>query len=136
VRILIVEDDFASRKLMQKFLSPYGRCDAVVDGEEAVSAFKEALEGDQPYDLVCLDIMLPRMDGQQVLKQIRAEEERRGILGRDGARVIMTTALSDTRNIISAFHSQCEGYVTKPVSKEKLLAEIQDLGLLHDGGKA
>ena len=136
MKILIVEDDFASRKLMQKFLSPYGRCEAVVDGEEAVSAFKEALEGDQPYDLVCLDIMLPRMDGQQVLKQIRAEEERRGILGRDGARVIMTTALSDTRNIISAFHSQCEGYVTKPVSKEKLLAEIQELGLLQDEGKA
>jgi two-component system, chemotaxis family, chemotaxis protein CheY len=136
VRILIVEDDFASRRLMQKLLSPYGACEVVVDGEEAVGAFTASLENEQPYDLVCLDIMLPRMDGQQVLKRIREEEERRGILGRDGTKVIMTTALSDTRNIISAFHSQCEGYVTKPVSRERLLSEIKELGLLKDEGSA
>lgn len=134
MRILIVEDDFASRKLMQKFLSPYGSCELVVDGEEAVSVFKASLKREEPFDLVCLDIMLPKMDGQQVLKQIREEEERLGILGRNGTRVIMTTALSDTRNIISAFHSQCEGYVTKPVTRERLLAEIQELGLLTEEG--
>lgn len=130
MKILIVEDDFASRKLMQKFLSPYGACEVVVDGEEAVNAFKESLEKEEHFDLVCLDIMLPKMDGQQVLKNIRSMEAARGILGRDGTKVIMTTALSDTSNIISAFRSQCEGYVTKPVSRQRLLTEMRELGLV------
>lgn len=130
MRILIVEDDFASRKLMQKFLSPYGACEVVVDGEEAVSAFRKSLEKEQYFDLVCLDIMLPKMDGQQVLKAIRQMEAERGLLGRDGVKVLMTTALSDTSNIISAFRSQCEGYVTKPVSRQRLLTEMRELGLV------
>ena len=132
MRILIVEDDFASRKLMQKFLSPYGECELAVDGQEAVNAFKESLEREQYFDLVCLDIMLPKMDGQQVLKNIRHMEAARGILGRDGTKVIMTTALNDTSNIISAFRSQCEGYVTKQVSQPRLLTEMRELGLVVD----
>ena len=131
MRILIVEDDFASRKLMQKLLSPYGVCEVVVDGQEAVTAFRESLSNDTPFDLVCLDIMLPKMDGQQVLKEIRKEETERGILGNSGVKIIMTTALSDVENIMSAFRSQCEGYVTKPVSRTRLLAEMRDLGLIE-----
>ena len=132
MKILIVEDDFASRKLMQKFLSPYGACEVVVDGEEAVEAFMEALSTDTPFNLVCLDIMLPKLDGQMVLKKIRKAEEDKGLVGKDGAKVIMTTALSDTSNIISAFRSQCEGYVTKPVSRARLISEMKDLGLIEE----
>ncbi|ORC36506.1 response regulator [Marispirochaeta aestuarii] len=132
MKILIVEDDFASRKLMQKYLSPYGICEVVVDGEEAVLAFSESLENDDPFDLVCLDIMLPKKDGQQVLKSIRNLEASRGIEGSEGVKVIMTTALGDAENIMSAFRSQCEGYLTKPVTRQRLLEEIKELGLLAD----
>lgn len=132
MKILIVEDDFASRKLMQKYLSPYGICEVVVDGEEAVLAFSESLENDDPFDLVCIDIMLPKKDGQQVLKSIRNLEASRGIEGSEGVKVIMTTALGDAENIMSAFRSQCEGYLTKPVTRQRLLEEIKDLGLLAD----
>jgi len=132
VKILIVEDDFASRKLMQKYLSPYGICEVVVDGEEALLAFRESLENDDPFDLVCLDIMLPKKDGQQVLKSIRSMEASRGIEGSEGVKVIMTTALGDAENIMSAFRSQCEGYLTKPVTRQRLLEEIRELGLLTD----
>lgn len=55
MRILIAEDDFASRKVILKFLSVYGECDVTVDGMEAVDAFMMALEEDNPYDLICLD---------------------------------------------------------------------------------
>ncbi|WP_319477330.1 response regulator [Marispirochaeta aestuarii] len=132
MKILIVEDDFASRKLMQKYLSPYGICEVVVDGEEAVLAFSESLENDDPFDLVCLDIMLPKKDGQQVLRSIRSLEASRGIEGSEGVKVIMTTALGDAENIMSAFRSQCEGYLTKPVTRQRLLEEIKELGLLTD----
>ncbi|MCA1987263.1 MAG: response regulator, partial [Desulfovibrio sp.] len=65
MRVLIVEDDFTSRKLMQTILSPYGDCDVAVNGREAVEAFQNALNSAKPYDLVCMDIMMPEMDGQE-----------------------------------------------------------------------
>ncbi len=118
---------------MQKYLSPYGICEVVVDGEEAVLAFRESLENDDPFDLICLDIMLPKKDGQQVLKSIRSMEAARGIEGSAGVKVIMTTALGDAENIMSAFRSQCEGYLTKPVTRQRLLDEIRELGLMTEG---
>ena len=59
MRILIAEDDFASRKAILKFLSAYGECDVTVDGMEAIDAFMMALEEEDPYDLICLDVMIP-----------------------------------------------------------------------------
>ena len=75
MRILIVEDDFASRKFMMNFMSAYGDCDGTVDGMEAVEAYMMALEDEQPYDLICLDVMMPVMDGYQVLNTIRNMEK-------------------------------------------------------------
>jgi two-component system chemotaxis response regulator CheY len=72
MRVLVVEDDFISRKLLTTLLGHYGSCDVAVDGVEAVSAFKMALAEGAPYDLICLDIMMPNMDGQEALKEIRA----------------------------------------------------------------
>lgn len=130
LRILIVEDEFGSRKLMQKFLAPYGVCDLAVDGEEAVEAFKLAMKEEEPYDLVCLDIMMPKKDGQTVLREIREIEERHNITGLDGVKIIMTTALNDPKNILEAFKSQCEAYIPKPISKQKLLEEMRSLQLI------
>jgi two-component system chemotaxis response regulator CheY len=131
MKTLVVEDDFASRKLMQRYLAPYGECDVVVDGKEAVEAFELALTENDPYDLVCLDIMLPKKDGQQVLKEIRLIEKDRGIIGSDGAKVLMTTALGDAKNVMEAFRSQCDGYLQKPVGREQIVRELKELGLVE-----
>jgi two-component system chemotaxis response regulator CheY len=132
MKTLIVEDDFASRKLMQKYLSPYGETDIVVDGEEALEAFTLALDEEEPYDLVCLDIMLPKKDGQEVLQDIRGVERERGILGNHGVKVLMTTALGDAKNVLKAFRSQCEGYLQKPISKEAIIRELRELNLIEE----
>ena len=71
MRILIAEDDFASRKVILKFLSEYGECDVTVDGMEAIDAFMMALEDGDPYDLICLDVMMPIMDGFQFMDAFR-----------------------------------------------------------------
>jgi two-component system chemotaxis response regulator CheY len=110
-------------------LSPYADCDIAVDGAEALEAFTIATKEGQPYDLILLDIMMPEMDGQTVLKEIRRTEEEFSIHGSSGVKIIMTTALDDRRNIIEAFKSQCEAYLIKPIDKARLLAEIQSLGL-------
>jgi two-component system, chemotaxis family, chemotaxis protein CheY len=129
MKCLIVEDDFVGRKLMQKYLSDYGECDVAVDGEEAVEAFKLAIENKLPYDLICLDIMMPNMNGHEVLSTIREIEIWHGINGLDGVKVIMTTALGDSENVMGSFREGCEAYIVKPVRKDALLAEIEKLGL-------
>ncbi|MFY9742801.1 MAG: response regulator, partial [Candidatus Sulfotelmatobacter sp.] len=92
MRTLIVEDDFTSRLLLQSFLAQYGECHIAVNGTEAVAAFRAALENQQPYDLICMDIMMPEMDGQAAIQEIRAIEEAGGIISSNGAKIIMTTA--------------------------------------------
>jgi len=127
IKILVVEDDFLGRSLLGKMVARYGHVDAAVDGVEAVEAVKRSYETGQPYDLVFLDIMLPKKDGQAALKEIRAWEESRGIQAPYVCKVVMTTALSDARNVMSAFGSQCEGYVTKPFSKQAIDDQIRKL---------
>ena len=103
MRILLAEDDFVTRKFMSNFLSKYGECDVTVDGLEAVDAFMMALEENNPDDLVCLDIMMPVMDGYQALVGIRNLEKERNIIGDKAVKVIMATALNDEKNVKMAF---------------------------------
>jgi len=130
MRCLIVEDDFSSRKLLQIHLSKFGDCFVAVNGYEAVETFREELENKEPYDLICLDIMTPAMNGQKALKEIRQVEAEHGIKELDCVKVIMTTSLDDSKNIMSAFKTGCEAYIVKPVEKDKLLKEIMNLGLI------
>lgn len=129
MRILIVEDDYSSQQLLKRYLQTQGETVIAEDGVKAVTAFQDALLSRRPFDLICLDIMLPAMDGQAVLTRIRAIEEERGIRGLEGCKVIMLTALRDAENIMRAFRSQCEAYLPKPISKDKLYREIRSLGL-------
>lgn len=130
MKSLIVDDDFFSRRVLQTIFSSYGECHVAVDGKEALFAFEQALAEESLYDVVCLDIMMPEMDGQEVLKKIREMEEKKGILGKDSVKVIMTTALEDSDNIKKAFREQCESYLIKPISRAKLIKILTDFGLI------
>ena len=131
MKILIAEDDFASRKFMLRFLSKYGECDVTVDGMEAVDAFTMALDADEGYDLVCLDIMMPELDGYQALKQIREYEKEKGISEEDGAKIIMTTALNEGRNVTKAFELGCVAYAGKPIDQDKFENVLRKLNLIE-----
>lgn len=130
MRILIAEDDFISRTIMKKYLGHYGECDVAIDGEEAIALFRMALDEGRPYGLITLDIMMPKVDGQSVLKEIRNIEDSKKIFGNDGVKVIMTTALSDKGNVLNAFRSQCEAYLIKPIDKNKIIEELKKLNLI------
>ncbi len=129
MRILVVEDDFISRRLLCRFLEAYGECDVAINGHEALTAVEHALQAGEHYDLICLDIMMPEMDGHESLKEIRELEARAGRELGNGAKIIMTTSLEDHRNILTAFKSSADGYVVKPIEKKKLISSLQDLGL-------
>ena len=130
MRILIAEDDLVSRKFLSKVLSKYGECDMVVDGIEAIDAFMISIKENMPYDLICLDIMMPKVDGVKVLKTIRDLELQKGILTEDKSKVIMTTALGDTDVIKSAFEYNCDAYASKPIDITKLIEVMKKLELI------
>lgn len=119
MKILIAEDDFASRKFMAQYLSKYGECDVTVDGEEAVEAFQMALEDEEPYDLLCLDVMMPIMDGYQVLEKVRKIEDEQQVPPSERVKIIMTTALNEERNVKKAFEMECTAYTGKPIDTER-----------------
>ncbi|MDA8443181.1 MAG: response regulator [Peptococcaceae bacterium] len=131
MKILIAEDDLASRKFLQKFLVQYGECDIVVDGLEALDAYMLAEKESKPYDLICLDIMMPKVDGVKVLKTIRDLERQKGIEPALRTKVILTTALADTQFVHTAFEIGCDAYAAKPIDTTKLIEVIQRLGLIE-----
>ncbi len=130
MRILIAEDDLASRTFMLKFLSAYGECDLTVDGIEAVEAFMMAHSMKQPYDLICLDIMMPKVDGIKALKVIRQLETQQNIPEEQRVKVIMTTALNDTEVVHDSFDSGCEAYAAKPIDTAKFIKVMQNLKVI------
>ena len=133
MKVLIAEDDEISRDLLVQILEKYASCDAVEDGAEAVEAFRLAWEEQQPYDLVCLDIMMPEMDGQEALKLIRLTERERGISPGSEVKVLILSALDDPRSVVEAYYrGGATSYLVKPVRLKRLHHELKQLGLLTD----
>ena len=130
MKVLIVEDDYITSQVMNEILSQIGECDIAEDGLKGIELFADAHNAEDPYDVIFLDIMMPEIDGQEVLFQIRDIEKERKLHGLDGVRIIMTTALDDFDNIKKAFKNQAEGYIVKPVDKDKIYKVLKDLSLL------
>jgi len=129
MKTLIVEDDFTSRMMMQEMLKELGPTHIAINGREALEVIEKNLESGEPYDLVCMDIMMPEMDGQEALRKIRALEMERGIVSSEGCKIIMTTALGGMKNISTAFKNLADAYLVKPIEKSKLLEKVRELDL-------
>jgi two-component system chemotaxis response regulator CheY len=131
MKTLIVEDDFTSRLVLQTFLSRYGECHIAVNGKEAVEAFRASLDHGPQYDLVCMDIMMPEMDGREAVRQIREIEEARASGPQPAVKIIMTTALNDLKEVTRCFRELCDSYLVKPIDLSKLLEQIKAYELMQ-----
>ncbi len=129
---LVVDDEATNRRILMKFLSAIGRCEEAEDGEVALTAVRRRLKELDHYDLICLDIMMPKVDGHQALKEIRRMEEAADYGIRDRAKIIMTTALSDYDNVMKAFGGECDAYMAKPIRREELMANLRIMGLFKE----
>jgi two-component system, chemotaxis family, chemotaxis protein CheY len=130
LRTLVAEDDFSSRLLLQTFLSGYGDCNVAVNGREAVEAVHSIFEQGRRYDLICMDIMMPEMDGREAVRRVRAVEEAHGILSSQGAKIIMTTAVDDISEVALCFQELCDGYLVKPIDLSQLLGQMKSYQLV------
>lgn len=130
MNILIVEDDVVSRKFMTKFLSKYGKCQTAEDGEQAIKLYKDAVAKRQPYDLICMDILMPKLDGYETLEQIRAYEQEEGFTRQQEAKVIMTSGMDASVNATKAFELGCVAYTSKPIDILQFHNLLQDLQLI------
>ncbi len=130
MRTLIVEDDFTSRLLLQTYLARFGECHVAINGIEAVEAFRLSKQNGNGYDLICMDIMMPEMDGQAALREIRAIEESGGTLSTSGVKIIMVTALDNVKEVVKSFNALCDAYVFKPVDTAQLLNHLKTLALV------
>jgi phosphoserine phosphatase RsbU/P len=112
--LLVVEDDALNRDMVIRRLERRGyRVDPAADGTTALAQINK-----RSYDLVLLDIVMPDLDGIQVLKQVRQHKSRAELP------VIMVTGKDETQDIVAGLREGANDYVTKPIDMEVLLARI------------
>lgn len=130
MKCLIVDDEEFVREMMVLHLTDYAEIDTAVDGVEAVGHFARALREGNSYQLVCLDIQMPNMDGQQALKEMRRLEKETPDL-QNKAVIIMTSASNEIADIEEAlWQGESSDYLVKPVYPDDLLALLKKYRLV------
>lgn len=130
MKILVVDDEFVSLQKLTLLLQDHGEVDAATSGEQAVDMFIKAEESRTPYELVTLDHDMPGISGPETAERIRRFEEEKGIASlHTSTKILMVTAMSDGKSIMSSFKGGCEGYLKKPFNKEKIQKSLESIGI-------
>ncbi|WP_432734928.1 response regulator [Maridesulfovibrio sp. FT414] len=124
---LIVDDDFATRKVFVSFLSRYMPCYVAKDGVEAIQAVTESYVGQSPhFDLIIMDVMMPNIDGLQACKAIRQIERSKNV---DSfaceSKIFIASTMSDDKTMLKAMY-ECgaDSYLVKPVGFDELRRQL------------
>lgn len=132
MKCLIVEDNDFSREALSLFLAPHAEMELAADGQEGVELFENALASDQRFDLVLLDVVMPKLDGQQALIRMRQAEREKGVTAQQKAVIIMTTALTSAEQMEQAlWDGDCTDYLVKPIVRADLLALLRRYRLIN-----
>lgn len=133
MRVLIVDDDYYSRSFLEYILHPYAACDVAENGEEAVMNFERAIKDRKPYDLICMDLRMPELDGSTAMREIRCVEKDHGIAKDRQAKIIITSVLEDAEDTHNAmFLGDATAFLQKPIEEKALLTELKRLGLMTE----
>ena len=129
-RILVVDDDpvnlhvLASQLALKQYAITQAR-----DGEMALVMIRDADERDQPFDLILLDVMMPKMSGYEVCRRIRNDYPHNKLP------VIMLTAKNQVADLVTGFESGANDYLPKPFSREELFARINNQIIINEAGE-
>jgi len=128
MRTLIVDDVEMNRDLLEIFLQGRGTTVSAASGEEAVTLVEESLRTENYFNLICMDIGLPGINGHEALKAIRQMEEAHGVVR---AKVFMVTGSSEPDDMIDALVvGGCDDYLTKPLMRQNFLELLDKHGLV------
>ena len=128
MKILIVDDESVSRKVLQKALEAFGQCEEAEDGREATAAFKRAWDESSPFDLLMLDLSMPDMDGKEVIHQIRRLEKDMKVPNQGQTKIVMVTSHSEEDTVLACLRAGCNDFIVKPVDQEVLFEKLAKLG--------
>lgn len=128
MKILVAEDDMASGKFMLKLLAKYGEVVLARDGIAAVDEFVNAVNSNERFDLICMDVMMPKIDGYKALASIRDAERKLGLARDKRVKVVMVSALDEGFDANYA-SDDYEEYMCKPIDIIKFDEMIKELGL-------
>ncbi|NLF83719.1 MAG: response regulator transcription factor [Candidatus Gastranaerophilales bacterium] len=130
MKTLVIDDDYSCSSMFKMFFNKYGQCDTYSLGQNGLTAYKEALGMGQPYDLVVIDIILPDMNGIDLLGFIRAEEDMNSVSVSSRTKVILTTSLDDEENrkVETTLTLGLETYYAKTFANGGLREKLEELG--------
>lgn len=128
MRVLIADDDFVNRRFLEKIFAGYGEVVAVDNGMSAVDEAIKGIEERQMFDLICLDIMMTRLDGYKTLEAIREAEKKYAILEEERAKVMMISALDEVVLDSIQVCSDYNAYICKPIMLEKFEKLLEKMG--------
>ena len=121
--VLIVDDHPLDIQMLDEMLGDKFHTRHAASGEEAIKKIHKKMP-----DLILLDILMPGLDGRQVLKYIRDHERQKKVAAHDRVKIVMTTAMGFPQGGVKALHSQCDAFMTKPITKENLAEVLNTLG--------
>ena len=130
MKVLVVDDVQANCRVLKALLARHGECDIAMNGREAVTAFQTAWKNSAPYQLICLDVMLPDIDGMKVLEVLRKMEEAMKVEESERVKVFMITSLDETSLRLKAREFGVSHYITKPISSKELTECLHREGLI------
>jgi len=129
MKILIVDDELVSRKKMEKIMQRFGSCRCAESGMDAIKAFTEALIGQEPFNLVTLDVSMPDMGGTETLAMIRSIERKNAIPKDARAKILMVTSHSDPATVMNSIEAGCDDYLKKPFSFKHVTRKLDRMGV-------
>ena len=128
LRMLVVEDNATVAGLLHYILGKHGECSVCSSGVEGLATFRACWDKGEPLDLIVLDLCLPDLDGDEVLREIRLDEAARGLRPPNHhCLVLMNTASLDLDRMKAALIMEPDGYLLKPINMDLVLELVEDL---------